>query len=390
MGSRRYIPIGTNCANGMSKRSATSIRTIVAVSYDIGGAQAVYPVVPKLRRNRHLRVNVIAGGFAQKVFTRLKPLNTETDWSDDEIDQYLDRTRPDLVLSSTSWKSCLEQGFRNRARLRNIPSVVVIDFWSDHPRRWHDATYRFEESTDWVCVPDPESAATMAAYGYPSHLVRVTGHPHLERCARKRTEPILNSDNKKEIAVLFLTISLAALKLKDDSVNQTRIVCQALGDLSRTTGRPVSLTIRPHPHENPPLNFLDTIQRLAPPGVTVHLADRTKPIMGQIQQSDFVLGHVTMGLFEARSLGKQAIALEVTNHPLDLVAAMKVAGIPFLPFDAGRIAAALSHPGSPVGPSTYSAHRGAATAIARFCCELINANVFKPSQALPNSTHNKG
>jgi hypothetical protein len=355
----------------MTKGSAAKVRTIVAVSHDIGGAQAVYPVIPKLRRQPNLQVNVIAGGFAQKVFTRLKALNASADWSDHQIDEYLDRTQPDLILSSTSWKSCLEQGFRNRARQRNIPSLVVIDFWSDHPRRWHDATYRFEESTDWVCVPDAATAQAMAAYGYPTDLVRVTGHPHLERCFQKKAKPLPRSGKKNETAVLFLTISLPALKLREDTINQTRIVCQALERLYRITKRPVSLSIRPHPHESPSPDFLPKIRAFTPPGVTVHMADRTRPIMRQLQRSDFVLGHITMGLFEARSLGKQAIALEVTKHPPELVAAMQAAGIPFLPFDADRIAAALSH-SAPLAPDViYNAHRGAAAAITRFCCDLL-------------------
>jgi Monogalactosyldiacylglycerol (MGDG) synthase len=354
----------------MSNNSAAKIQTIVAVAHDIGGAQAVYPVIPKLRKRPRLRVNAIAGGFAQKVFARIKAENTETDWSDTKIDAYLDRTQPDLVLSGTSWKSCLEQGFRNRARLRNIPSVVVIDFWSDHPRRWHDADYRFEEGKDRVCVPDTETAESMVRYGYPKELLYVTGQPHLERCFQRAAVRESHPPARTEITVLFLTIALAALKLEQDPVAQIRVVCQALGRWSVAVKKQIILTIRPHPHENPPPDFLQRIQAFAPSGVTVRMADRTQPIQGQLKKSDLVLGHITMGLFEARSLGKQAIALEVTDHPPELVTAMENAGIAFLPFDADRIASFLCHP-KPNSNDLGNLHRGAAAAVAKVCLDLI-------------------
>jgi hypothetical protein len=354
----------------MSNGLVAKIRTIVAVAHDIGGAQAIYPVIPTLRRRPNLRVNAIAGGFAKKVFARVKAENTETDWSDTKIDDYLDRTRPDLVLSGTSWKSCLEQGFRNRARLRNIPSVVVIDFWSDHPRRWHDADYRFEDGQDRVCVPDKETAASMVRYGYPKDLLYVTGQPHLERCFRRATLPE-SSSAATEVTVLFLTIALAALKLEQDPIAQIRVVCEALGRWSVSIKKPVILTIRPHPHENPAPDFLRRIQNLAPSGVTVRMADRTKPILGQLKKSDLVLGHITMGLFEARSLGKQAVALEVTDHPPELVAAMESAGIAFLPFDADRITSFLSH-SKQATSDLGNLHRGAAAAVAKVCLDLMD------------------
>lgn len=371
MGSRRSIPSGMNCANGMSKRRRAPKRKIVAVAHDIGGAQAVYPLIPKLRSRSNLHVDVIAGGFAQRVFARLHPENTAADWSEGKVDEYLDKYQPQLVLSGTSWKSCLEQNFRNRARARDIPSVVVIDFWSDHPRRWHHSAYRFEESHDVVCVPDKPSAEAMVSYGYPGELVRVTGHPHLERCFQRVPQSQARSVGRKEIEVLFLTIALAALKLKEDTVAQTRIVCQALGQWSAAIKKPIRLTIRPHPHEAPEPDFLRQVSKFAPTGVAVRMADRTKPILAQLRRSDLVLGHITMGLFEARSLGKRAVALKVTEHPSELVAAMEDAGIPLLPFEADRIASHLRSQRHIAPDRIGNLHHGAAAAIASLCCELI-------------------
>jgi hypothetical protein len=355
----------------MRNRPDRSTRTIVAVAHDIGGAQSIYPVIARLRRQSNLHVNVIAGGFAQKVFARLRAENTMTDWSESEIDRYLDSNQPDLLLTATSWKSMLEQGFRNRARVRQVPSVVVIDFWSNYRPRWHDATYPFEDSRDRVCVMDQQTAAVMHSEGYPAHLLYVTGHPHLERCFQRGYQSQSQLEVKRETDVLFLTISLSALGLKDDPVAPIRVICQALHQWSVATKKSVALTIRPHPHEKPEPDFLQRVRAVAPPDVTVRIADRTQPIAGQLKKSDLVLGYITMGLFEARALGKQAIAIKLADHPPELLSAMERAGIELVSFDSDDIASVLcrSHQERPQQPNT--SHVGATAAIARLCSDLM-------------------
>jgi len=356
----------------MSSQPAPRIRTILAVAHDIGGAQAIYPVISKLRRRANLRVKMIAGGFAQKAFARLHPENTSTDWAESKIDDYLDRNHVDLLLSATSWKSALEQGFRNRARLRGIPSVVVIDFWSNYRLRWQHATYRFDDGADWVCVMDKQTAEAMQQEGYPLAQIHITGQPHLERCYQRGNRHPPASATKRESDVLFLTISLAALGLNEDPVAPIRIISEALGRWHETTKQPVTLTIRQHPHEDPPPDLIQRIRAFTPAGVTVRLDDRTKPILGRLKKNDLILGYITMGLFEARSLGKQAIAIKLREHPPELVAAMTAAGIPLLPLESDRIASFLCHEAGAHLHNKGDNHRGAAAAVAKVCFSLIN------------------
>ena len=364
----------------MSSQLAAPSRTIVAVAHDTGGAQAISPVISKLRRRANLRVIVIAGGFAQKVLARFRPEDTSPDWPEPKIDDFLDRTRADLLLSATSWKSGLEQGFRNCARLRSIPSVVVIDFWCAYRQRWQHATYRFEDAPDRVCVMDRQTAETMEQEGYPETQIYVTGHPHLERCYQREDRHRPASAAKPEISVLFLTVSLAALGLKEDPAVQIQIICKALGQWHARTRQPVSLTIRQHPHESPQPDLMERIREFTPPGITVRLDDRTKPILGRLKKNDLVLGNITMGLFEARSLGKQAIAVKLGDYPPELVQAMTAAGIPLLPLDSDRIADWLCHRRRKQMNHTANTHRGAAAAIAGLCCDLIHKDANRHRQ----------
>jgi hypothetical protein len=103
--------IERNFAIGMRKQPAAPTRKVVVVCHDIGGAQEICPVIERLKGRRNTQVNVIAGQFAQKPFARFHPEIARMDWPQQQIDQYLKTNRPDLLLSSTSWKSGLEQGF---------------------------------------------------------------------------------------------------------------------------------------------------------------------------------------------------------------------------------------------------------------------------------------
>ncbi|MBV8214530.1 MAG: hypothetical protein JOZ08_15055 [Verrucomicrobia bacterium] len=357
----------------MSKKSTARIRRIVAVCHDLGGAQAILPVVRNLKHRRDIRVDVVAGSFAIKLFTRFRPEIARVDWSDQEIDGFLQKSRPDLLLSSTSWKSRLEQGFRNRANELGIPSVVVIDFWSNYRLRWQHATYQFEEGKDHVCVMDNRTARVMRNEGYPKAKLYVTGQPYLEHCPREKAGHARNQQRgtKRQTNVLLLSISLAGLGLKDDPMAPIRVVCQALGRWHETTDRPIKLSIRRHPHENADPDFLHKVHQIVPRGVTVRLADRTKPLSGQILNNDLILGYVTMALFEARCLGKNSIAIQVAKYSNELRLAMQEAGIILLPLNAERIASYLLSSAARAPNNLPIVHRGATAAIAKICRNLI-------------------
>jgi hypothetical protein len=150
------------------------------------------------------------------------------------------------------------------------------------------------------------------------------------------------------------------------------------------------LTIRPHPHEKPEPDFFERVRAVAPSGVTVRIADRTQPILGQLKKSDLVLGYITMGLFEARSLGKQAIAIQLADHPPELLSAMEDAGIDLVSFDPDRIAALLCRSNSQRLDQPNNRHIGATATIAGLCSSLMAKdlkNTLKPSsQAIKNRT----
>lgn len=351
------------------KKSRAKIR-ILAVGHDVGGAQVLREVVKALKKSG-VHIDLIIGRMAQKTFSRSRPQIVDEPWSSEKVAGYFEQHRPDLLLTSTSWKSDLEQSFRNQAHQLAIPSVVLMDFWSNYRMRWQHATYRFEESRDHVCVMDAPMARALQKEGYPRQKLHVVGHPHLEQCSqgqkatpRSKTAPIVDR-------VLLLSIPLAALGMQETPLAPIKIVCDGLAEWHKQTKRKIVLSIRQHPHEKKDPNFLIEARKLAAPGITIQLADNTKPVKNNIQTHDYIMGYVTMVLFEARAFGKQAIAMEITPYATDLKAALKTSGIRLVRFTPQKIAACLRahnlRTKSPLAPS----HRGSATAVVSLCRALV-------------------
>lgn len=344
---------------------------VLAIGHDVGGAQVLREVVKALKKDGQ-QVDLIIGRMAQKIFARNRPQIVDEPWSTEQIARYFKQHRPDLLLTSTSWKSELEQGFRNQARHLAIPSVVLMDFWSNYRMRWQHANYRFEEGYDHVCVMDAPMARTMQKEGYPRQKLHIIGHPHLEQCSRAikvkgRSKAGISSVDR----VLLLSIPLAALGMQETPLAPIKIVCDGLAQWRRHTQRKIVLSIRQHPHEKRDPNFLIEARKLAAPGITIQLADNTKPVKNNIRTHDYIMGYVTMVLFETRAFGKQAIAMEITPYATDLKEALKTSGIQLVRFTPQKIAACLRTHSLRAKPPLPPSHRGSAAAVTSLCRTLV-------------------
>lgn len=344
---------------------------ILAVGHDVGGAQVLLQVVKEFKKRSGVKVDLIIGRMAQKVFARHRPQIVDETWSEPELSRYFEQNRPDLLLTSTSWKARLEQSFRNHARRLGIPSVVLMDFWSNYRMRWQHADYCFEDGHDHVCVVDAAMARALKKEGYPQKKLHRFGHPYLEQC-------VLENKRKKTTAkrasavdrVLLLTIPLAALGMQDDPLAPIRMLCQGLAQWHAHTQRKIILSIRQHPHEKKDPNFLIQAKAFAPRGISIRLADNTKPVKNNILTHDYILGYVTMVLFEARSFGRKAVAMEVTPYANDLKGAIKATGIQLVHFTPRSIADCLRVQGNRTKETLPPSYRGSSAAVVSFCRKL--------------------
>lgn len=152
--------------------------TVVAVCGDPGGANAVAPVIELLRAEARLELRALAYVQAHTLWTgrglRHELLPEQTGPAD--IARHL--ARADFLLTGTSANRFdFEKGFIVAAREAGIPSLSVLDFWTNYALRFRDREGKLGCLPDRIAVMDELAKREMEADGVPGDRIVVTGHP---------------------------------------------------------------------------------------------------------------------------------------------------------------------------------------------------------------------
>src|SRR5207248_11353111 len=62
----------------------------------------------------------------------------------------------------------------------HVPSVYVLDFWSNYWQRFSDSGKDLKFLPEKICVMDNAAEEAMIAEGIPPDRIAVTGNPHFE------------------------------------------------------------------------------------------------------------------------------------------------------------------------------------------------------------------
>ena len=151
-------------------------------------------------------VSLFSYRHATSVFERHGVSSTVLDESTTEQDfaKQLSATAADGVLAATSVNGVdLEKRLIAAANLIGLPSLSVLDFWSNYRARFFDTqTQRFCLPTR-IVVPDDRAKLEMMADGIPKYVIIVTGQPAFDRLmgwtAEKRA--ICRSEVRSELGL---------------------------------------------------------------------------------------------------------------------------------------------------------------------------------------------
>ena len=108
-----------------------------------------------------------------------------------ELDEQAEVSLPEgtqLVLTSTSLNGLdLEKRFIVAAQARGIPSVSLLDFWSNYRRRFTSAENTLNCLPDRIAVMDAQARDEMISEGFDSARLIITGQPIFDDLAAWRT-----------------------------------------------------------------------------------------------------------------------------------------------------------------------------------------------------------
>ena len=287
------------------------------------------PVLAELRKNSSYAISILAGEFGRPVLEEegfdFQPI--ETNISLERAGEIFEQKRPDLLFSATSWKSNVEQQFRNAAYEQHIKSVVVFDYWSNPALRWKGAVYPLPEMRDIVCVMDEVYRDVMREQGFPKGALVVTGQPHLERlCSQRIAHNSLKGLPRK---FLFLSQPLDIIQPLTKG-HPLGVVIQSVSQYAQKLQDTCLLTIKLHPKDDE-----QEIEKIIQEGkvdknLKVNISPRLSSMSETVKAYEVVLGYRSMGLFEVKALGCPTLALDlvVIEEPLRL--ALKNFGIPIV------------------------------------------------------------
>ncbi len=237
---------------------------ILALSGDPGGANALAPVIDALRKSGRVRVEARAYRQACAVWQR-RGLSFES------VDEAVEPPIPPntrLVLTSTSLNGVdLEKRVIVTAGLRGIPSVTVLDFWSNYRRRFSSTGDNLDRLPDKIAVMDAQAQKEMVEEGFDVERLVATGQPAFDDLTRWRAgfTPERRATVRERFGVApgdllvifasqpFLAFRSSGVELPQypgyDEHSVAALLVKALEQIAEESQRGITLAIRLHPRE---------------------------------------------------------------------------------------------------------------------------------------------
>lgn len=299
---------------------------VLAVAGDPGGAAALAPVLLRLQKDPRVRLAARPYRQAHDVWRQrgleCKALDEAS--STRQIFELLEELQPALLLCGTSVNGVdLERSFIDAARSCGIPSLGLLDFWSNYAVRFSDHRGKLTCLPDIVAVMDSQAREQMIAEGFPPARLCVTGQPAFDCLVARRREftparyEVLRASlgaHADDYLVVFVSQPLAAMYGPGSSCAHNhpgydehdvlKLVVSALETISEETSVKIVLAVRPHPRER-----AEDVFSLDSPGIQIRLA-REEQAHELVLSADLVAGMTSALLVEACYLGAVTLSLQ--------------------------------------------------------------------------------
>ena len=298
---------------------------LIAVSGDSGGSNALVPVIQLLQKDAQLNVIVSAYRQATDIMAKNKipfmALTEETSIA--TIRSLIEIIKPNILVCGTSFKSSvLEKKFILVAQEMKIPSLAIIDFWSNYSLRFCNDDGQLANLPDKIAVMDERAFNEMVSEGFNPDSLVITGQPVFDDLMECKTGFTLQKRQRiwdffgivsDSTFVFFCSQPISKLYGSDDSnplylgydeKKVLNLLLSTLEKVSLTHNKKITLLIRPHPREGL-LNYKDIESKQ----ITI-IVSKEEDLREIMMASDIVIGMATEPLVEACYLNCIVISLQ--------------------------------------------------------------------------------
>jgi hypothetical protein len=290
-------------------------RRIAAVAGDPGGARAIAPVLLALQKADDSRLRTYSYHEATAIFQSegLEVHSLENSASVTAARSLLASEGAEVLLTATSMNGVdWEPRFIQAAHELRLPSLAVLDFWSNYRPRFSTDGTELDALPTRIAVMDTFAHDQMVAEGFPPERLVVTGQPALDHLiARSRTAPDRPGKPRSLRRVGFLSQPLSELYDRTGTFDETTVLeftLRLLEQVSDEVG-PIELHLRPHPRES-----REKFRRFKSSSVAIRLNDSSDRF-AFLESMDCVVGINTILLLEAALMGVPALSWQPGIEP---------------------------------------------------------------------------
>jgi hypothetical protein len=227
-----------------------------------------------------------------------------------------------LVLAGTSANDMnWEKLFVARAREVGLPSLAVLDHWSNYRLRFADEEGRLRFVPDKIAIMDRRARKEMITEGFQAETLVVTGHPAFDdlrawKCGfteekRQAIRAEAGVDSRGQL-ITFVSQPISTVCRTDESsplylgYDEREVLALVLNGLQRLQdGRaPITVAVRPHPREDPAW-----VRQVARGRVGLMLATQGHS-RDWVLAADLVVGMDSVLLMEACYLGCLVLSVQ--------------------------------------------------------------------------------
>ncbi len=283
---------------------------IIFTAQDPGGFNAITPVIKKLRRDKRFNVSVVLAKHACLFAEKQKIRYLDADKTPFDI------TGADLILTGTSFGDSIEKRIIAMAKAKNIPTISIIDFWTDYAPSFSDSeTGNFKYLPDYILAVDEIMKKEMVLNGFPPEKIFITGNPSFDSFSR-----IIQPKTNKDLIAFFPQPFSEILKnnskdykdyIKFDEVQILEDIVKVLEkiDLNKR------IVINIHPRAKKLDKFDKVIEN------TKLKIKKEKKLYNKnlIEKSEIVIGVNSVVLFQAAMRGKKVLSYQPGIKSSDLL-----------------------------------------------------------------------
>jgi hypothetical protein len=288
--------------------------SILAIAHDAGGAQIIAHYLAKHVDNDGLASAVL--GPARSVFAAKGLEETFVECTEDNIEEVIEKIRPMVILTGTSWTTGFELRAIRKAKELGIPSATYLEHWVHFKERFGYPREGWKDNLpDELWVGDKEALKMAEGMDFGKKIIFMENEyfksveAEYKKFLEDKSIQEQKSGEKEEETILFISEPMSeSINSMGDSMNweytEYDILENVLKKLNNNgyTGR---FVIRMHPAEQKS-KYNEVIEG-SKGSIRVEVSDN-KNFYVDIAPSKLVIGMESMGLVIPFLCGKRTIS----------------------------------------------------------------------------------